>query len=407
MSGQTHASKSTLGAMQCRWLSSIDEIAASDWDALHNGHNPFLQHVFLAALEHNGCVGGDTGWLPNHLVLFHNEQLLGAMPGYIKLHSHGEFVFDWSWAEASERAGWHYYPKLVSAIPYTPVTGPRFLLSAQADPERSIDLMVGECLRLTQHQSMSSVHWLFPDSQQNALMRHGELAERWDCQFHWHNHDYDDFEGYLAHLTSKRRKQIRKERREAATAPVEIILRHGDELSEAQIKGYHELYCSTYDRKWGFPALTLGFFQELAARMPQQLILILAHRNGRYIAGAHLLRGTNTLYGRNWGCTEHHRSLHFEMCYYQGINYCINQGLAVFEAGAQGEHKIFRGFRPVKVRSRHWIREPALRRAIIEYLGHERKDIDNYIEQISGHEPFSSNAGNIPGDGSTMAKMPS
>ena len=375
-------------APRYRWVESIDAVAASDWDALEGTDNPFLQHAFLAALEHHGCVGGDTGWLPKHLLLYQNGQLSGAMPGYIKLHSYGEFVFDWSWAEASERAGWHYYPKLISAIPHTPVTGPRFLLAATADPHRCIPLMVDACLRLVETERLSSMHWLFLSAGQCALLQRPHIVERWGCQFHWDNPGYQCFDDYLGALNAKRRKQIRKERREAAGAPVEIVLRHGGELRDQDLRAYHHLYCSTYDRKWGFPALSLGFFKELSVQMPEQLLLVLARHDGRTVAGAHLLRGADTLYGRNWGCSEHHRSLHFEMCYYRGIEYCIAQGLSVFEAGAQGEHKLFRGFRPVKVRSRHWLREPALGRAVSEFLEHERIDIGEYITRMSAHEPF-------------------
>ena len=370
------------------WLRNIDEVAADDWDRLQCADNPFLSHAFLAALEHNGCVSGQSGWIPNHLVLFHGSELYAAMPGYIKMHSQGEFVFDWSWAEASERAGWRYYPKLISAVPHTPVTGPRFLLAADADPQVSIDLLTQECIRHAQQHNFSSVHWLFNNAEQSACMRDNEIVERWDCQFHWHNDGYSDFDDYLRALTSKRRKQVRKERREAATAPVEITLLHGAELGEAEILAYHALYSSTYDRKWGYPALSFEFFMEMAAQLPDQLILILARRDGEYVAGAHLLRGNDTLYGRNWGCHEHYRSLHFEMCYYRGIEYCIEHGLTVFEAGAQGEHKIFRGFKPVKMRSQHWIREPALRQAIVEYLQRERSDIDAYIDQMLTHQPY-------------------
>jgi len=384
----TFAGNDPADTFACCWLRSIDEIDANEWDALEGDGNPFLQHAFLAALEHQGCVGPDTGWIPQHLVLYRQGRLQAAMPGYLKLHSYGEFVFDWAWAEASERAGWPYYPKLVSAIPYTPVTGPRFLLAQQKTPRDCVQQLLMACVERAQQQPLSSSHWLFTPGKDDELIRAEHFLERWGCQFHWYNQNYRDFDDYLQALTSKRRKQIRKERREAAAAPVDIVLRHGAELSAEELQAYHTLYCSTYDRKWGFPALSLEFFQELAVQMPQQLILILARRAGKIVAGAHFLRGENCLYGRNWGCSEYHSNVHFEMCYYRGIEYCIDNGLAVFEAGAQGEHKLFRGFKPVKTRSYHWIRELELRRAIAEFLHHERADITQYIQHMSAHEPY-------------------
>ncbi len=374
--------------LTCRVADALSEVPAATWDALAGGANPFLRHAFLDALERTGCVGPDEGWQPQHLLLYDGETLIGACPAYLKSHSYGEFVFDWGWAEAYERHGLAYYPKLLSAVPFTPCTGPRLLAAAGADRSRVVRGLVSAAQQLSEQAGLSSAHWLFTEAADTELLTGLPLLERHGCQFHWHNPGFRDMQDYLDAFTSKRRKQVRKERREAAAAPVDVELKHGDELTEAEIAAYHALYCSTYDRKWGFPSLTLEFFLRAAERMPRSLILILGKRNGRCVAGAHLFRGEHTLYGRNWGCSEQHRSLHFEVCYYRGIEYCIANGLDRFEAGAQGEHKLTRGFVPVRTHSFHWIRDARFRDAIDDFVRRERAQNRAYLRAASEHAPF-------------------
>jgi predicted N-acyltransferase len=376
------------GELSCRVVGALDEVPAGDWDALAGGDDPFTTHAFLDALEQTGCVGADAGWSPRHLLLYDGETLLGACPAYLKSHSYGEFVFDWGWADAYERHGLAYYPKLLSAVPFTPCTGPRLLAAPGAGRARVVQGLVSAAVQLAEEADLSSVHWLFTDDRETALLEGLPLLRRWGCQFHWHNPGFRDMQDYLDAFTSKRRKQVRKERREAAAAPVEVQLKHGDELEEAEIAAYHELYCSTYDRKWGYPSLTLEFFLRAAERMPRSLVLVLAKRAGRCVAGAHLFRGATALFGRNWGCREHYRSLHFELCYYRGIEYCIAEGLSRFEAGAQGEHKLTRGFVPQQTHSFHWIRDPRFRDAIEAFVTRERAQTRAYIQEAAAHAPF-------------------
>jgi predicted N-acyltransferase len=273
-------------------------------------------------------------------------------------------------------------------VPFTPATGPRLLAAPGSDRALVCRGLVAAAAEIAERAQLSSAHWLFTDQTDTAELEKLPLLHRLGCQFHWHNPGFRDFQDYLDALTSKRRKQVRRERREAAAAPVSVELLHGDELREEDIAAYHALYCSTYDRKWGYPTLSVEFFARLAERMPRGLILILAKREGRCVAGAHLLRGETALFGRNWGCSERHRSLHFEICYYRGIEYCIEHGLSRFEAGAQGEHKLTRGFTPVGTHSFHWIRDSRFRRAIEEFVTRERAQTRGYIEAAARHSPY-------------------
>jgi len=372
----------------CQALERIDNVTAQQWDRLAGTSNPFVSHAFLCALERNNCVGAEHGWRAHHLLLFRGDDLIGACPSYFKSHSYGEFMSDWGWADAYERNGLNYYPKLLSAVPFTPAAGPRILSAPDADPELVCRALVNATVQIVDQAKLSSAHWSFTDADNARDMAGLPLLHRTGHQFHWHNENFRDFDDYLHALTSKRRKQVRKERREAASAPLNVVLKHGDELAEHEIAAYHELYCSTYDRKWGFPSLTLEFFLDLAERMPRTLIMILASRGRRVVAGAHLLRGTDALFGRNWGCSEHHRSLHFEMCYYIGIEYCIEHGLSRFEAGAQGEHKLTRGFIPIRTHSFHYIRDPRFRDAIGDFVRREGAEIGSYIKAVEAHTPF-------------------
>ena len=385
---------------------SLDEIPAGVWNTLAGDANPFLRHEFLAALERHHCVGSKAGWIPQHLAVYQDDRLLGAAPMYLKNNSYGEFVFDWAWADAYQRAGLRYYPKLVVAIPYTPATGPRLLLadmdeSANApsvargprlDPiaERDsvADTLIAGALEHARRLGVSSLHWLFTTEQDTQrLERHG-LLRRVGCQFHWHNNAYQNFDDFLAGFAAEKRKKVKRERRRVAEAGIEIEVLHGDQISEQQWQIFHHFYSSTFWKKGGVASLSLEFFQELGRTMPQNVVLVLAKHNDRYIAGAFNLRGKDTLYGRHWGCVEEFHSLHFEVCYYRAIDYCIAQGLRRFEAGAQGEHKISRGFLPTPTFSAHWLSHPAFSQAIENFLVQEQQHMEYYIDELGEHSPF-------------------
>ncbi len=368
----------------------LSDVPAAAWNRLAGDDNPFLRHEFLVALERHGCVGGDSGWYPRHLLMYAEERLVGAAPMYLKVHSFGEFGSDWAWADAYARAGMAYYPKLVSAIPFTPATGRRLLCAPGADSAAIRAAIVDAALAIGRSAGVSSLQWLFASEDDNRLLEARGHAARIGCQYHWRNHGYRDFQDYLEHLRSKRRKQVRRERREANAGDVEIQVLSGDEASEADWRAYHALYSATYDRKWGYPSLTPEFFCEIGRSMPESAMLVLARRGSSCVAGAHLFRGRNVLYGRNWGCREYLPSLHFEMCYYRGIEYCIDQGLAVFEAGAQGEHKIWRGFLPQATHSANWFRDPGFRDAIDDFLRREHAQIGDHMDIMRQHLPFRS-----------------
>ncbi len=366
----------------------LSEIPAHAWNRLAGDENPFLRHEFLTALERHGCVGEDSGWYPRHLLVYAGERLVGAAPMYVKTHSFGEFGSDWAWADAYQRAGIAYYPKLVCAIPFTPATGPRLLCAADADSARVRAAIVEAAVAIARSARVASLQWLFASADDARLLATHGHATRIGCQYHWQNHGYRDFQDYLDHLRSKRRKQVRRERREANACDVEIRVMMGAEASEADWHAYHRLYSATYDRKWGYPSLTPGFFCEVGETMPDSAMLVLAHRGRSCVAGAHLFRGRHALYGRNWGCSEYLPSLHFEMCYYRGIEYCIEHGLSVFEAGAQGEHKIWRGFLPRATHSAHWFRDAQFRDAIDDFLRRERIEIRHHMDVMGRHLPF-------------------
>ena len=370
----------------------IADVPAPEWDALAGGDHPFTRHAFLDALERHGCVGERVGWIPCHVLVHAGGELAGATPAYVKLHSQGEFVFDWSWAEAYARHGVEYYPKLISAIPFTPSAGPRLLVRPGAPRPAVERALTAGAIAVAKAMECSSFHWLFPHEGDSAALKDRGLLMRSGCQFHWMNRGYRDFRDYLDALTSKRRKEIRRERRDAAAAPVEIEIHDGRTATEAHWHAYHTLYSSTYDRKWGYPALTLPFFVAAAAALPDQTLLVLARRGRSHVAGAHCFVGRDTLFGRNWGCTEQHRGLHFEICYYRLIEHCIRHGLARFDAGAQGEHKLLRGFLPVETHSAHWIADPRFREAIGRFLAEERAGLRRYRLAMRKHAPFRAPA---------------
>ncbi|MCP5158294.1 MAG: N-acetyltransferase [Gammaproteobacteria bacterium] len=376
--------------MRLKRLDSLNDIAATEWNALIPGQNPFLSHEFLSALERHQCVGEQTGWLPWHVVCQDdNGRLLGAAPLYLKYNSYGEFVFDWSWAEAYRRQSLPYYPKLVGAIPYTPVTSPRLLLAAdQPQPDATARAMIEFVLDESRQHSLSSIHWLFPSPADLERIQEQGFLLRLGCQFHWRNRGYRDFPDFLDTLTAKRRKTINRERRRVREAGLELRILSGRDASEAQWRTIHEFYRSTFHRLGGVPTLTLPFFQDIAATLGERIVLVLAFAHGQAVAGAISFRSIDTLYGRHWGCQADHDSLHFEACYYQGLEYCIENGLQCFEPGAQGEHKIYRGFLPTLTYSAHWIAHSGFRRAIADFLNRETPALRDYVQHWLQHSPY-------------------
>jgi uncharacterized protein len=350
---------------------------------------PFVTHAFLSALEESGCVGAGTGWSPAHiLVEDEQERLIAAAPCYLKTHSMGEYVFDHAWADAYTRAGGRYYPKLQLSIPFTPVTGPRLLVRPDADVEYAQGALVAGIRALRQQTGASSIHATFlPRAQFEALTEQGFLG-RIDQQFHWFNEGYANFDGFLESLASRKRKVIRRERREALEPGITVERLTGSAITEAHWDAFHTFYEDTGARKWGRPYLNRRFFSLIGERMADRILLVMAKREGRYIAGAINFIGRETLYGRNWGCIEDHPFLHFELCYYQAIEYAIEAGLKRVEAGAQGEHKLARGYRPVTTYSAHDIADPGLRRAIADYLMRERGYVEAVGEELEEALPF-------------------
>ncbi|MCZ6894606.1 MAG: GNAT family N-acetyltransferase [Gammaproteobacteria bacterium] len=376
--------------MRITVLDSLADIDPKVWDAMAGG-DPFLKHGFLHGLEVTGCLA-PQGWYPQHLAVYDDEVLRGVLPLYVRDNSYGEFVFDWSWADAFERAGGNYYPKLVTAIPFSPVTGRRLLIDPNAEDRAQIaELMVGAGVRACDDNGMSSWHCLFPEPDELASFEKAGLLTRLGCQYHWFNHDYADFDDFLAALTSKKRKQIKRERRKVCEQDLEIEVLVGDDISADHWSIFHRFYCSTFYRKWGEPRLTELFFQTLNERLPGAPMLLLASADGEYFAGAFALVGEDTLYGRHWGCSASRDNLHFELCYYRTIEYCIRHGLKRLDAGAQGEHKLARGFIPVSTWSMHWIRDTGFRHAVGEFVKRERQALEQQMRALEAHVAFKQN----------------
>ena len=371
----------------------VADFDPAEWDALA-GDDPFLSHAFLAGLERTGCVGHRTGWNPAPVgVRDHHGRLIGAAPLYLKDHSFGEFVFDWGWAGAAQRGGIPYYPKLVAAVPFSPVTGSRLLVAPAADGQAVRERLLAAAEELAERYECGAVQWLFPSAaDQAALEGSGYLARR-DVQFHWRNRGYADFEAFLADFSSAKRKQARKERRRAAELGLDLVVRHGGEVSPEQWAAFHEGYAATTEMR-GAPAyLNRAFFERMGAALGDRVVLISAERDGEMVASALNLRSQTALFGRYWSALEEHDFLHFELCFYQGIDYAIAHGLARFEGGAQGEHKVKRGFVPTLTRSAHWIRHPGLRDAVADFLERERPGVEAYAQEAAEHLPFMAGSG--------------
>jgi predicted N-acyltransferase len=401
----------TKPTLQIQVVANIAEISAADWDACANpklhpesedgggktsapSHNPFISHAFLSSLEESGSATGRAGWQPQHLAAQSDDgNIVGVAPCYLKSHSQGEYVFDRGWAEAFERAGGDYYPKLQVSVPFTPATGRRLLAlpgAKTADVEAGLLQGLHELCGL---REASSVHMTFvPEDQWQLAAEHGFL-QRTDQQFHWINNGYATFDDFLSALASRKRKLVKRERRDALANGIEIECLTGNAITESAWDAFFAFYMDTGSRKWGRPYLTRSFYSLIGERMPQDILLVMAKREGRYIAGAINFIGSDTLYGRHWGAIENHPFLHFEVCYYQAIQYAIEHKLKRVEAGAQGEHKLARGYLPQTTYSAHYIANPGLRRAIADYLVRERQYVEASGEELGELSPFRKNLG--------------
>ncbi|MBK1623623.1 GNAT family N-acetyltransferase [Afifella marina] len=380
-------------SINLRVISGLSEIDRSAWDRCANppgtDFNPFLSWDFLEALERAGCATARTGWAPRHLVAGgESGEIWGVVPCYLKSHSQGEYVFDYGWADAFERAGGRYYPKIQVSVPFTPATGRRLLVAPGAEAEARRQILAAGIAEVTRLHDASSAHVTFlPEAEASELEDVGYLV-RTDQQFHWTNKGYETFDDFLGDLSSRKRKGIRKERREALEDGIEVEWVRGSDLTEAHWDAFFEFYMDTGARKWGHPYLNRKFFSLIGERMADQIVLILARRAGCYVAGALNFIGSETLYGRYWGCIEEHPCLHFELCYYQAIDYALAHGLTRVEAGAQGPHKLARGYVPVTTYSAHLIAEPRFRRAVADYLASERRHVELENRILAEHTPF-------------------
>ncbi|WP_329740574.1 GNAT family N-acetyltransferase [Dyella sp. A6] len=373
--------------LAARFHARIGEIPQADWDALHDGRSPFVAHAFLQALEHAGCIRPEWGWQAHHLGLYENGRLVAAAPLYLKGNSHGEFVFDWSWAAAYERAGGDYYPKLLNAIPYSPITGPRLLAGAGPLAPVLQRALIQAMRDEADHLGLSSVHANFlPDTDAEAFDE--DWLCRTDVQFHWHNLGWHSFDDFLAALNHKKRKNIRQERARVAATGLQLEWRAGHSLDLDEWRRVHALYQATFDAKGNHAALTPAFFTGLRD-MGETAQLALARDGDTLVAMALFLRGTDTLYGRYWGAIEEVPGLHFELCYYRGIEYAITHQLKRFEPGAQGEHKLARGFLPVRTHSRHYLADEGFRSAVHTALLREAEAIDDYADELASHSPYA------------------
>jgi hypothetical protein len=377
-------------------VSSVGQITADEWNACANsvgGYNPFVSHAFFAALEASGSAVARTGWAARHLVARMDSKAVGIVPCYLKNHSQGEYVFDHGWADAYARAGGNYYPKLQATVPFTPATGPRLLVGDGPDAARIREALAGGLVALCGVTHASSVHVTFArEDEWTFLARHGFL-QRTDQQFHWRNESYGTFEDFLTTLASRHRKAIRRERRDALANGITIHPLTGDDITPDAWDAFFEFYMETGSRKWGRPYLTRAFYDQIGATMAKDVLLVMARREGRWIAGAINFIGSDTLFGRHWGAIEHHPFLHFEVCYYQAIDFAIRRGLKRVEAGAQGEHKIARGYLPQTTYSAHYIADPALRRPIRDYLKHERSYVQEAVRELTETGPFRKGDG--------------
>lgn len=368
---------------------SIAGIDPAAWNALAGADLPFLRHEFLELAETTGSVSPDAGWTPRHLAIYDGKRLRAAMPLYEKSHSWGEFVFDWAWAQAYERAGFEYYPKLVAAVPFTPAPSTR-LLRADPDDDEAAVALLDAAIGLAAESGCSSVHVLFPTPAELPLLERQGLLLRKDCQFHWHNRGYAGFDDFLATFTSAKRKKARRDRRRVADAGIRFRRLRGRDMSRDDWSVIYGLIARTFMLRGSLPYFNQAFFEGLGQRLGDNILVIRAEKDDRPIAAAVFYDSDTTLYGRYWGSDGHYDALHFETCYYQGIDYCIETGKALFEPGTQGEHKVARGFSPVSTWSAHWLAHPEFAGAIGRYLNEEGRHVDRYIDAVDAHTPYKA-----------------
>lgn len=375
-------------------LPSLADVTPEEWDLLAGDHNPFLSYSFLRSLEQHDCVGENFGWYPVHLTIRDDDNLLvAAMPMYVKTNYYGEFVFDWNWDSAYEQAGLDYYPKLVVSIPYTPATGTRLLIHpdvSNADELREI--LVSQALNFAKQQNFSSVHWLFTDQADTDFFRQRGFTLRMGCNFHWHNNQHTSFDDLLAAFSSKKRKNIKRERRIVADQSIIMRRYHGSEISDDLLQTFTRFYTDTFDKKNGVATLNEGFFFQLRNQLQERMILVAAEKDERPVAAALFFRGKETLYGRYWGCERDYHSLHFETCYYQGLEIAIEAGLKHLDPGVQGEHKIPRGFLPTATWSAHWLADEKFAGIIHRYCADEREAIEEHCRLLWKHSPYRDDA---------------
>jgi len=368
---------------------SIADIPASDWNSLAGNAYPFLRHEFLNLAEQTGCVAPEQGWTPRHLTLREHGKLRAAMPLYEKNHSWGEFVFDWAWANAYEQAGLSYYPKLVSAAPFTPAPC-RKLMIADAGDAAGAQALIDAALELARDSGFSSLHIQFPTEDEVPLLEAAGLLIRKDCQFHWHNRDYNNFDEFLATFTAAKRKKAKRDRRRAVENGIRFRRVKGNEMSDDDWSLVHALISRTFMRRGSLPYYSRDFFKSISRQLPANILVILAEKDDEPVAAAVFFESEQVLYGRYWGSDRHYDALHFETCYYQGIDYCIDTDKQLFEPGTQGEHKISRGFSPVTTWSAHWLAHPEFSDAIGKYLDEEARHVDRYMQAVDSRSPYKN-----------------
>ena len=381
-----------------RILDDLSAIAPADWDALANDNdvcNPTLRHAFLQSMIEAGCTTAESGWLPQFLTLWREsdhaddggrDKLCGAVPLYVKGHSYGEYVFDWAWAEAYQRHGLDYYPKLLAAIPFTPCSGARLMARTAADRR----ILLESLLNLARQSEVSSLHVLFAEDSEQQMLVDAGMMPRTSIQFHWRNHGYRGFDDFLATMSHDKRKKLKQERRKVRDAGITFQQLTGADITPPDWDFFVRCYSHTYHAHFSTPYLNRQFFGLIGERMAENILLIIAERDGMPVASALNLWDSQTLYGRYWGALEFHSGLHFETCYYQALEFCIERGIQVFEGGAQGEHKLARGFLPVKCHSAHWLKEPRFARAVEDFLARERGGIEQHVNELSDSSPFKS-----------------
>ncbi len=374
--------------MEVKQIYSITQIDGTDWNRLTGIDYPFLRHEFLLALEQSASVCEQTGWLPSHLLVIQDNELLALMPLYLKMHSWGEYVFDQQWALAYQQYGVDYYPKWLTAIPFTPCQGSRIVIKDTIDPFEIMRLLLAFIKKFSEQQGISSWHCLFPDEQQIELFRSTGLTIRQGVQFHWFNRGYRDFNDFLQGLNAGKRKMLKRERRQVGEQGIRLLRMTGVEVSDAQWQIFFKFYAMTYLKRQSEPYLNLTFFRQIAASMGEQLLLVLAIKDRDYVGAALSFVGKDCLFGRYWGCFEEYKALHFEACYYQGLEYCIEHGLMRFDSGAQGEHKISRGFEPITTYSAHWLKDAGFAKAIEQFVVREQQILQNYKQDAAAFLPY-------------------